>query len=129
MEDFNADVAGACALVCTEPVTKAALEKIAREERSHADFSWAVLDWLLMTHPGVVVPVLAKGIEMVRGLPRPVAVVPDKARLVAEADVAELRSHGRIADTEWAVMWQARLRETERRLRERLDHHSPRFAA
>ena len=39
LEDFNADVAAACAEVCVEPVTRVVLETIAVEERSHADFS------------------------------------------------------------------------------------------
>jgi hypothetical protein len=44
LEDFNADVAAACAAVCEEPVTRRVLEQIAREERSHAEFSWAMVE-------------------------------------------------------------------------------------
>src|SRR5262249_34788491 len=50
LEDFNADVAAACAVVCEEPATGAVLDRIAVEERSHADFSWALLRWLLARH-------------------------------------------------------------------------------
>lgn len=43
LEDFNADVAAACAEICQEPATRGVLEIITREERTHADFSWALL--------------------------------------------------------------------------------------
>jgi hypothetical protein len=40
----------------------------------------------------------------------------DKQALVAKADVAALRRHGRLPDTEWAAAWDARLGQTRARL-------------
>jgi hypothetical protein len=119
LEDFNADVAAECARVCREPVTKRVLEQIAREERSHAEFSWAVLRWLVDTH-GVQPDV--SGLD---AYPRPTAVSWDKAALVAAADAEALRAHGRLPDERWGELWTARLEATKRRAAERV----PRQAA
>jgi hypothetical protein len=112
LEDFNADVAEACERACEEPVTRAVLAQIAREERSHADFSWALLAWLLERHEATVAPAIARALAMLDRYPRPTAVSADKMALVAGADPALLRRHGRIPDAEWAASWEARLRET-----------------
>ncbi len=34
---------------CTQPIARAALDRILRDEVSHRDFGWDVLDWLLVT--------------------------------------------------------------------------------
>ncbi|HEY4181929.1 MAG TPA: ferritin-like domain-containing protein [Kofleriaceae bacterium] len=41
---------------CTEPVAKAALDRILRDEVRHRDFGWDLLDWLLSTPLGDDVP-------------------------------------------------------------------------
>jgi hypothetical protein len=108
LEDFNADVAAACALVCEEPVTRRVLEQIAREERSHADFSWSMLQWLLSRDPKGVRSAIATALAKLADDPRPTAVSSDKQALVAKADSAALRRHGRLPDSEWAAAWDAR---------------------
>jgi hypothetical protein len=41
---------------CTEPVARAALDRILRDEVRHRDFGWDVLDWLLVSAIGPEVP-------------------------------------------------------------------------
>jgi hypothetical protein len=119
LEDFNADVAAECAAVCEEPVTRAVLERIAREERSHAEFSWAVLDWALACHPDVRLGVEA-ALAALHRYPRPTAVSGEVLPLVRRADESLLRKHGRLPDSAWARIWETRLFETTRRVRARL---------
>src|SRR5262249_24391823 len=98
LEDFNADVAVACARVCQDAATKNVLKQIAREERSHANFSWRMLNWLLTCGGDPVRQALEKAITELRSVPRPTAVSSEKAALIAKADVTKLRAHGRIED-------------------------------
>lgn len=116
LEDFNADVAAACARVCEEPVTRGVLETIAREERSHAEFSWAVLAWLVDKHRAVVVEAIAKAERELASYPRPTAVSDEKRALVEQASELALRRHGRLPDARWAEIWDARLAATRTRL-------------
>lgn len=116
LEDFNADVAGACALVCEEPATRAVLEQIAVEERSHADFSWALLAWLLERHPGKVRPAIEKTIIELCKFKRPTAVSWDKMTLVKKANSDQMLKHGRLQDERWGELWDIRLTETQQRL-------------
>ena len=115
LEDFNADIAAECARVCEQPVTRAVLERIAREERSHADFSWAVITWLLERAGGTVRPALQHALARLPSYARPTAVSWHKRRLVTRADPAQLRRHGRLPDERWAELWQDRLDLTRRR--------------
>jgi hypothetical protein len=117
LEDFNADVAAACARVCLEPVTRGVLEQIAREERSHAEFSWAVVQWLVSADPARITPALEDALAELERYRRPTAVGGDKRRLVARADPKALQAHGRLPDARWAELWQARLGTTTARLR------------
>jgi len=118
LEDYNADVARACALACEEPVTRAVLQRIAREERSHADFSWALLKWLLERSPEKVRPAIEKTLADLGHFRRPTAVGWDKKPIVALADPVQMLRHGRLPDEKWGELWEMRLRETRRRLRE-----------
>ncbi|HEX4998999.1 MAG TPA: hypothetical protein VFY29_12295 [Terriglobia bacterium] len=121
LEDFNADVAAACAAVCEEPVTRATLERIAREERGHAAFSWAILDWLLDAHRSTVEPALNDAIRELDRYARPTAVSFGNRRILAAARPDQLRSHGRLTDSEWGRMWDSRLVETKREILRRLN--------
>lgn len=116
LEDFNADVAAKCASVCEEPVTKKVLEQIAREERSHADFSWALIDWLVNTHGDRVGPALDRAVEELEKVARPTTANAEKQELVNGADQLALRRHGRITDAEWQACWAARVVSTKARL-------------
>jgi hypothetical protein len=120
LEDFNADVAAECAGVCEEPVTRAVLEQIAREERSHAEFSWAVLQWLVAHAGDAVRPAIADRLRRLEEIRRPTAVSWQKQRLVAAADPAQLRRHGRLPDQRWGELWVQRLAATRRRATELL---------
>lgn len=116
LEDFNADVAAKCAAVCEEPVTRRVLEQIAREERSHADFSWALIDWLMKTHPARVMPALERACAELELVNRPTSADTQKQKLVDAADGLALRRHGRLMDAEWAACWKERLRLTRERM-------------
>jgi hypothetical protein len=130
LEDFNADVAAACARVCREPVTRAVLERIAEEERSHAEFSWALLGWLLERDADRVRPAIENALERLHAYPRPTAVPRDKLVLVALADADALLAHGRLSDARWGELWEQRLRLTNARVRSLLDNaHAPSQAA
>lgn len=129
LEDFNADVAAACALVCSEPVTRGVLELIAREERSHADFSWAVVEFLLQRDRQVVDGPLRRALTELEAYPRPTAVSRAALKLVAKADVNTLRAHGRLGDDEWATLWDLRLGATRTRMKACLDPAAARHAA
>lgn len=120
LEDFNADVAAKCARVCEEPVTRDVLERIAREERSHADFSWALLDWLLLTHRERITPALLEACDELERVQRPTNATPEKQQLIERADALQLRRHGRLEDHEWADAWNTRLTLTRERITERL---------
>jgi hypothetical protein len=128
LEDYNADVAAACARACREPVTRAVLERIAREERTHAELSWAILGWLVERHRAVVAAPLARAAADLARYPRPTAVAPDKHALVERADAALLRAHGRLPDPEWAAIWQMRLALTHHRLNRLLGIQQPMVA-
>jgi hypothetical protein len=117
LEDFNADVAAECASVCAEPTTRGVLEQIAREERSHAELSWALLEWLVRERGSQVRGTIAEALADLERYPRPTAV----SSLVARADPEKLRAHGRIPDERWAALWDARLIETRARVGQLLD--------
>ncbi len=121
LEDYNADVAAACAQECREPVTRSVLETIAIEERSHADYSWDVLAWVLEREPARVGAAVEKALTQLTGYPRPTAVSDDKRELLARADADALRAHGRLPDAVWAELWSVRQAETVLRVRALLE--------
>ncbi|HEY4102574.1 MAG TPA: hypothetical protein VGM44_01745 [Polyangiaceae bacterium] len=116
LEDFNADVAAACEIVCEEPAVKGVLARIATEERSHAEFSWALLTWLLARADDRIALAVTRAAAELERVPRPTAVSAAYASLVAQADAAAMRRHGRIADAIWSTLWRERIAETRRRL-------------
>ncbi|MCA9697843.1 MAG: hypothetical protein KC431_09995, partial [Myxococcales bacterium] len=117
LEDYNADVAAACAVTCREPVTRSVLETIAVEERSHADFSWAVLEWLLARDRVRIAPAIDAALTKLQAYPRPTAVSGDKQALIDLADADALLAHGRLPDSRWAALWTERLALTAARVR------------
>ncbi len=121
LEDFNADVAAACAEVCQEPVTRTVLELIAREERTHADFSWALLEWLLERSRDTVQPAIEKSLAELNNYPRPTAVGWKKRPMVARADPEQMLKHGRLPDERWRELWDIRLVETRLRVQSLLE--------
>lgn len=129
LEDYNADVAAACRDACEEPVTGAVLACIAREERDHAELSWSILDFCLARGGQPVRDALLDAAGKLGSIPRPTAVSGEKLALVARADAAALRAHGRLPDTEWARIYTERLGRTHRRLAELLGHRDDRRAS
>lgn len=105
LEDFNADVAEASAAGCEDPVVRAVLEQIAREERSHAELAWAIVAWLVERHGRTVEEAIARAGESLASRARPVGV-----------EGLDLRAHGRLPDAELAVLWHGRVEATRARL-------------
>jgi hypothetical protein len=117
LEEFNADVAADAALHCAEPVTRAVLEQIAREEASHAALSWALLEWALTRAPETGRRALLVAEQQLRQVKRPVAVSDHLAQVVGRADPEQLRRHGRVPDVQLGTLWQQRLGQTILRLK------------
>jgi hypothetical protein len=115
LEDFNADVAAACAAGCEEPATRRVLERIAREERSHAELSWAILAWLVARAGDAARPALRTALARLGRYARPTAVSRRARALVRAADADALRRHGRLPDDVWADLWRERLAQTRQR--------------
>jgi hypothetical protein len=115
LEDFNADVAAECTRACRDRATKDVLERIAREERSHAEFSWALVAWCVERGGERVARMVTRAASDLSAVARPSAVSDDKQALVARADRAAMRAHGRIDDAEWAAIWTDRLARTKSR--------------
>src|SRR6185503_15820686 len=118
LEDFNADIAAECAEVCEEPVTRDVLLRIAAEERSHAEFSWAVLRWTLEHSRNRIVPALERALAELPAYRRPTAVSARLRRLVSRAGSSAMRRHGRLPDERWSEVWRERLAATTERARE-----------
>lgn len=116
LEDYNADVAGECAVVCRDPATRGVLQRIALEERSHAELSWSILGWCLDRGGAAVRERCARELSDLASIARPTAVSAEKQRLVERADPAALRAHGRLPDARWAELWDVRLDATRARL-------------
>ncbi|QQR88646.1 MAG: hypothetical protein IPJ88_10365 [Myxococcales bacterium] len=112
LEGFNADVAARCAEVCQEPVTRQVLIQIAKDEACHAEFSLALLNWALEKHPTRAQAAMEQASKDLEKYPRPTASSFKVRHLVNAANPRELRHHGRLADSEWAEIWQQRLNKT-----------------
>ena len=121
LEDFNADVAAACSDVCEERVTRNVLKQIALEERSHAEFSWKVLEWTLEQSPNQVRKSIEQTLIDLKKYKRPTAYSWDIKRLIQKASPEMLLKHGRLDDKVWGEIWDQRLIETQQRLSELLD--------
>ncbi len=120
LEDFNANVAAACAAVCQEPATKALLEVIASQERGHALFYWRVLEWCLSVKPKAIVPLIQSSVKSLPFIPRPQAVGSNLKALFDLADANKMRRHGRLPDFEWQTLWEKRLKKRLRLTEEKI---------
>ena len=116
VEGFFAKLASVAAMQCEESATLAALEQIAREEKSHAAFSWALLEWLLERHPVEVRAIIQKALLDLETYSRPRAVDGEREYLVMAADPALLIKHGRLPDEQWQEVWTHHLVETQQKL-------------
>jgi hypothetical protein len=128
LEDFNADVAEACGVQCRDPAARDVLGRIAREERSHAEFSWALLGWALQVGGAPVRTAVAEAAQRLGRIRRPTATTARTAILVSAADPRRMREHGRLPDTEWAPLWERRLSATVARVAGLLEEHQAHVA-
>lgn len=118
VESFFAHLASEAAIECEEPATRAALEQIAAEEKSHAAFSWALLEWLLEEHPEKVRVVIQKALPELENHSRPHAVNKELGPLVEAADPNLLIKHGKLPDSKWQEIWAFHLKEIKQRLQD-----------
>jgi hypothetical protein len=125
LEDYNADIAAACSAVCEDAAAGKVLAQIAREERSHAELSWRIIEVAIERGGAAVRRALASTAEDLARVPRPTAVARDKQPIIDAADVGALRRHGRILDGEWAPLWAPRVAATRDRLADALEVYAP----
>ena len=74
---------------CTEPVARAALDRILRDEVRHRDFGWDLLDWLstILDAPALVtptLPALLRDLESSYGTGNPTVATDDGEMTPAE---------------------------------------------
>src|SRR5204863_1650000 len=116
LEDYNADIAAACRATCEDAAAGGVLAQIAREERSHAELSWRIVELAIERGGAPVRRALAAAAEKLAEVPRPTAVARDKQAIIDRADPAALRRHGRLLDGTWAPLWEPRVAATRARL-------------
>ena len=104
---------------CTEPVARAALDRILRDEVRHRDFGWDLLDWLVAVIPDLEARVTAALPAMMRELEASYGT----ANAVVAADDGEMSA----AERAWGL---APPREYAEILARAIDHDfRPRFTA
>jgi hypothetical protein len=118
VEGFFANLVSVAATHCREPATLAALEQIAREEKSHAAFSWALLEWLLEQHPARVRKIIQEALPDLKNYSRPRAVSEELKHLVMAADPEQLIRHGKLPDEQWQEIWACHLKEMQQKLQQ-----------
>ena len=125
VEGFFANLASVAAIQCEEPATLAALEQIAREEKSHTAFSWALLNWLLQQHPAKVKVIIQNAYHDLQSHRRPTALNQEQKKLVQKANPELLIKHGRLPDEQWQEVWDAHLAKTQQDLLQLLKSATP----
>lgn len=121
MEGFFAKVALKAANHCEDTAVHTALKQIAYDEKSHADFSWAVLNWLLVQYPSKVRTIIVHAQHDLEKYSRPNAVSAEQKFLVEKANPKQLIKHGRLPDEQWRDIWDDHLRTLQKDLQEMLD--------
>lgn len=110
MEGFYAELASAASQLAEEPAVKAALAQIAKEEKSHAAFSWKILEWLLKQDPETVRSIVQNGSSQISSYSRP------KAPAISHTDPELLMQHGRLPDSHWSEIWDRHILKTQEEL-------------
>ena len=77
-------------------MTRAVLQQIAIEERSHAAYSLSLVRWIATAYPERAQAAIRRALSDLDRYARPTAVSRDKQALVARADAGALRKHGRL---------------------------------
>jgi hypothetical protein len=127
LEDYNADIAVACRAACEDAAAGGVLAQIAREERSHAELSWRIVELAIERGGEPVRRALAVAADGLAKVARPTAVARDKQAIIDRADPAALHRHGRLLDSTWVPLWAPRVAATRDRLADLLE--APRCAA
>lgn len=120
LEGFFANVASAAAMQCEDPAVLTALTQIAKEEQSHAEFSWAILEWLLEQYPTKVKSIIQNANHDIATHKRPHAVSREQQRIVRKANPQLLIKHGRLPDEQWQKIWDAHVKHMQLDLQELL---------
>jgi hypothetical protein len=120
LEDYNADIATACRAVCEDAAAGGVLAQIAREERTHAELSWRIVELAIERGGEPVRRALVAAAAELAEVARPTAVARDKQAIIDRADQVALHRHGRLLDDTWAPIWAPRVAATRARLGEML---------
>ncbi len=121
MEGLSADVVGARAAACEVAEVRAVLEQIAREERSHAALSWAVLAWLREAYPVEFESALTAALKTLETMSAPRWSAPTWQTRAMGADPHALRQHGGPLDAaETRQLWDVRMEATRTQAAEML---------
>jgi hypothetical protein len=120
IEDLNADAAALAATRTTDRAVLGVVEIIARDERSHAELAWDILAWCLREGGAAVAGAVRAQLDALP-LMDPIFYDETLGPLVARADAAQLRAHGRVPAEEWPALHQRRRALTIARVRQLLD--------
>ena len=116
LEGFNADTAQHSAEICRDPASLKLIRQIAREERSHAELSWRILQFCHQQSPQEVADAVLVEMEKLAVAARPTATSSELLPLVLQADQQALRDYGRLPDAQFDALWAARMKDTKERL-------------
>lgn len=116
LEGFNADTAQHSALICRDPASLKLIRQIAREERSHAELSWRILQFCHRHSPQDVAAAVLVEMEKLAAAARPTATSSEHLPLVLQADPQALLNYGRLPDAQFDALWTARMKDTKERL-------------
>lgn len=116
-----ADVAARACAGARDPAARSLVEIIARDERSHAELAWSILEWCLAVGGEPVRQAIAAATATLPTAgPRPFA--EDEAAMIGAADPQALLAHGRVPPEEWAPIYARRLAATRARVSTLLAH-------
>lgn len=118
LEGFNADTAVEAAKICKDPVSLSVIEKIAREERFHADISWRILAFCFQKNPIEVKNMLLKEVVKLAQIKRPTATSQITHSVVAAANPSVLVQFGRLPDDKFDKLWNFRIQSTQEMISE-----------
>ena len=129
---FNADTAQHSVEICRDPASLKLIRQIAREERSHAELSWRILQFCHRQSPQEVAEAVLAEMATLAATARPTATSSEHLPLVLQADPQALIDYGRLPDAQFDALWNARMQDTKQRLMlllERVDEEESALAA
>ncbi|WP_394821373.1 ferritin-like domain-containing protein [Pendulispora albinea] len=123
IEGYNAALARVGLEDATDPAARETLERIAVDEAAHAELAWDILAFCLDAGGAPVVRALTRAARSFGDL-APAPYRPEHLGLVALADPAALREHGRVRPDAWAPTYAACRAETLERLEQLFAMHA-----